>query len=125
VIESGWSESLQRLRDDVNLWLVGGNGAVKATIILIWEQVPNTLQVKGVAELYALDMNGVPVLRQTETIFPTPPQGQSQVFNPTRGMILGSYMDPGKSSNDPFPMKLDILRGRAGDALIRMGLVPA
>ena len=34
VIESGWSESWQRLTDDMSVSLVGGNGDVKVAIHL-------------------------------------------------------------------------------------------
>ena len=66
VIESGWSESFTRLMDDMNLWLVGGNGSVNAVIILKWKFERNSASVTGVAELYACDSNGMPTLRQSE-----------------------------------------------------------
>ncbi|KAJ9365593.1 hypothetical protein DTO280E4_562 [Paecilomyces variotii] len=37
VIESGWSESLPRLRSDMRLWLVGGQPEVQIVIILNWK----------------------------------------------------------------------------------------
>lgn len=52
VIESGWSESYTRLMDDVSLWLVGGNGAVNAVLLLNWQTVESTNTVRGVVEVY-------------------------------------------------------------------------
>lgn len=37
VIESGWSESLPRLRSDMRLWLFGGQPEVQIVIILHWK----------------------------------------------------------------------------------------
>jgi hypothetical protein len=73
VMESGWSESFPRLLGDLNLWLVGGAGAVNATIILQWQIITGTNRVGGMAELYTLDVNGTPVMRQRELVFPAPP----------------------------------------------------
>lgn len=51
VMESGWSESLSRLREDMNLWLIGGQGQVKATIILNSQRITITNTVRGGVEL--------------------------------------------------------------------------
>ena len=89
VTESGWSESLPRLHDDMNLWLVGGNGSVKATLILKWHKIGHSNVVRGHAELYTLDTNGMPILRQEEVIFPAPP--------PSTGAIPGDTSSKARS----------------------------
>lgn len=68
-IESGWSESRTELLSDMNLWLVGGAGMVKAVLILQWERVAGTSSVRGDVELYSLDSSGMPIRRQREVLF--------------------------------------------------------
>ena len=65
VIESGWSEGIDKLHEDVQEWLVGGNGRVRAVILLKWSRTQG-LYVRGFAELYTLDRSGMPRLVQNE-----------------------------------------------------------
>ena len=127
VIESGWSESLSRLRQDMNLWLVGGQGQVRATIILKWQLVTNTNTVQGDVELYTLDRNGMPYLQQNLIIFPPPSAAQAaaQQLVLTRREIFGTYVFQGQNPNDQFTFSIDLLRQEATDALTLMNLVPA
>ncbi|KAJ5135383.1 uncharacterized protein N7515_004661 [Penicillium bovifimosum] len=124
VMESGWSESFPRLLGDLNLWLVGGAGAVNATIILQWQTITGTNRVGGMAELYTPDVNGTPVMRQRELVFPAPPQSQTQEFRLTRRMLFTSTF-PGRNPDDVITLKLDRLRVVATEGLSLMGLVPA
>lgn len=124
-MESGWSESLPRLLDDMNLWLVGGGGAVKAIIILKWQTITNTNRVRAIAEFYTQDANGIPVMRQREPIFPAPSQSQTQEIRLTRRMLYASTVFPGRNPNDVITLKFDRLRVVAKDGLSLMGLVPA
>ncbi|KAH2534440.1 hypothetical protein KXW97_007857 [Aspergillus fumigatus] len=64
VVESGWSGSLDRLREDADEWLVGGNGAVQAAVIINWTANRTTRRIRGVVELYTLDKSGMPRLQQ-------------------------------------------------------------
>ena len=57
LIEPDWNESIEDLHNDMHEWLIGGNGCVRAVIILKWN---------GFAELYKLDSSGTPYLTQTE-----------------------------------------------------------
>lgn len=66
VVESGWSGSLDRLREDADEWLVGGNGAVQAAVIINWTANRTTHRIRGVVELYTLDKSGMPRLQQRE-----------------------------------------------------------
>ena len=68
-IESGWSEPRTELLNDVNLWLVGSAGMVKAVLILQWAKVGRTNHVRGDVELYSLGPNGMPICRQKEVLF--------------------------------------------------------
>ncbi|KAL3494448.1 hypothetical protein BJX62DRAFT_234323 [Aspergillus germanicus] len=72
VFEAGWSESKPQLLNDMNLWLVGGGGSVRAVVIVIWQGVGAGNEVSGTVELYALDSAGMPVRRQHEQVFPEP-----------------------------------------------------
>jgi hypothetical protein len=127
VIESGWSESMPRLHDDVNLWLVGGGGKVRAVIILRWQRVSNTNQVRGNLELYTLDRNGMPQQTTDLVIFPspTPPVAAAQQLILTRKEVFGDHVPAGRNPNDQLPFSINLLRGKARDALQLMGLVPA
>ena len=71
VIEAGWSEAWNRLTDDMNIWLVGGNGDVKVVILIKWNKIGRSDRVRGFVEVYSLDPNGMPKLRQTEVLFKT------------------------------------------------------
>ncbi|GAM37464.1 hypothetical protein TCE0_024r07405 [Talaromyces pinophilus] len=125
VIESGWSESIDRLREEARLWLAGDNAT--AVIVVCWRSVANTDQVEGEVELYVLNGNGSPVLRQTEIVFPepSPEQGRVQSIGLTRRMVLGSTISPDRDTDDPFDLRIDDLRWAAARALGFMDLVHA
>ncbi|KAF7591216.1 hypothetical protein BBP40_001875 [Aspergillus hancockii] len=72
VIESGWIKSQRRLQEDINVCFFGGNGAVEAALYLIWRKAYPRNEIAGEAQPYAQDQNGMPVLRQSYTIFPAP-----------------------------------------------------
>lgn len=65
IIESSWSEGIRDLHNDMREWLVGANGRVRAVIILKWSKV-QTRHVRGFAELFMLDRNGMPRLAESE-----------------------------------------------------------
>lgn len=88
VIESGWSESYGRLRDDMNLWLVGGGEKTEAVLIIKWQVISNTITVKGYLEVYTRDNQTMPKLQQIEVNFPaSPPQAALQRVRLTRKML--------------------------------------
>lgn len=68
IIACGFSESWSRLQDDVDLWLLGSNGSVNGVLLLKWVTIENSNRVQGSVELYCLDDNGAPVLRQREVL---------------------------------------------------------
>ncbi|KAJ9222893.1 hypothetical protein DTO169C6_4742 [Paecilomyces variotii] len=103
-MESGWSESLSRFWDDMNLWLI----------------------VRGHVELYTLDRNRMPHLQQNIIVFPAPPaQAAAQQLVLTREEIFGGHVFQGQDPNDQFVFSIDLLREKATDALRLMNLVPA
>ncbi|KAI9924864.1 hypothetical protein ASPWEDRAFT_172174 [Aspergillus wentii DTO 134E9] len=125
VIESGWGESMPRLHDDMRLWLVGGNGVVKAVIIIEWHRVAAD-KVGGKVEVYTLDGDDAPILRQEEIIFPPPLQREHiQRIALTRGMLFGDTIPQGRKPDDVLSLSLDDLRREARDALDLMRLCPA
>lgn len=56
----------------MNTWLVEGNYRVQAVIILNRRRGSGLDRVLKKTKLYTLDTAGIPVLQQTEVIFPTP-----------------------------------------------------
>ena len=63
MFESGWTESSEELRTDVDTILVGGNGAIKRAITVNWEREQQ--HVSGVAKLFIATKRG-PRLVKTE-----------------------------------------------------------
>jgi hypothetical protein len=57
----------------MNVWLVGSNGEVRATIIIKWSKDQNANAVRGSIELFTPDSQGMPTCRQVEvcpTLYP-------------------------------------------------------
>ncbi|KAL2796739.1 hypothetical protein BJX66DRAFT_335716 [Aspergillus keveii] len=127
VFEAGWSESKPQLLNDMNLWLVGGGGSVRAVVIVIWQGVGAGNEVSGTVELYALDSAGMPVRRQHEQVFPEPAlqQARNQAITFTRRMRYGDAVLHGRHPKDVLRLELDLLRENARDALGLLGLAPA
>jgi hypothetical protein len=50
----------------MNAWIVGGNGEVRAAIIIKWSKDHNANTVRGTVELYTPDSQGMPIRRQVE-----------------------------------------------------------
>lgn len=142
-MESGWSTTeqssssllLNLLQDDMDLWLIGSQGQVKAAIILNWQLIKNTNKVQGSVELYTLDPKNTekPRLQQNFAIFPAPSdpvQAAAQQLILTRKDIfngVGTMQNVfrGQKSKDQFVFSIDLLRQKATDALALMNLVPA
>ncbi|KAJ9255576.1 hypothetical protein DTO207G8_2966 [Paecilomyces variotii] len=61
-IESGWAESVPRLRPDMRLWLVGGQPEVQIVIILHSEAPIQ--RIIGIFEVWERDSANVPRLKQ-------------------------------------------------------------
>ncbi|KAL2825286.1 hypothetical protein BDW59DRAFT_146345 [Aspergillus cavernicola] len=122
VMESGWSESHNRLFDDMNLWLVGGSGDVRLVFILKWSRIRNSNRVRGWVEVYGLDTQGMSVMRQREVVFPVP-QGETAapVINIARRMFFGAH---GPNPMGSLPFSIATLRALARAALEKMDLVP-
>ncbi|GFF42014.1 hypothetical protein IFM51744_05001 [Aspergillus udagawae] len=127
VVESGWSESLNELREDAGEWLVGGNGAVQAAIIIKWTLSRTNRRVRGLVELYTLDRSGMPRLQQREEIFKVPPgiQPGSQAIRLTRQMFFGRSVEPGARPGDVLPLDVGMLRAIAQVEMSKMGYSPA
>lgn len=47
VMETGWSESIPRIRDDINVWLLGGKEFVKAVLIVEWHRIRDSDAIGG------------------------------------------------------------------------------
>ena len=57
VVESGWSESRAHLREDRNLWLIGGAGSVQVVLVMKWTKNA-AKEVKGDIGVFDLDPFG-------------------------------------------------------------------
>lgn len=62
--EAGWTESAERLREDVDTLLTGGNGLIKIVVTVKWHKDGN--RVSGNADLYQRTKNGVPRRMQSQ-----------------------------------------------------------
>ncbi|KAJ5186388.1 hypothetical protein N7449_011152 [Penicillium cf. viridicatum] len=102
----------------MNKLLTGGDGVIKAVIIIKWTRQGNST-VGDILELYRNDRQGVPKLEQRETIFPasTPPP---QLVNLRRGELFNNALLPGRNPND-----ISRLRADGQTNLAKMGLIPA
>ncbi|OJJ40304.1 hypothetical protein ASPWEDRAFT_22499 [Aspergillus wentii DTO 134E9] len=95
VIESGWSESWTRLLHATNLWLVGGNGKVRAVL------VGESWRIKR-----------------------EPPQGTQQQVTLPRRVLFGPHILQGQDPNFGISLGIRSLRRIATRALRFEGLVP-
>lgn len=57
VFESGWSESITQLHNDMREWITWGNGLVKVVVILNWTRIGNN-RVRGLAEVWFRNNSG-------------------------------------------------------------------
>lgn len=123
--ESGWSETYPRLHSDMNLLLVGGNGAIKVVIIANWTRRSGG-RVAGTLEVWKLDRRGVfPQLQQREDIYPVPGSAASQHLTIRRRDLFGSALMPGRNGNDILNLDMELLRKHALKSLNVMNLGPA
>ena len=67
VVEAGWSESVPKLHQDMNLWLKGGSGFVQVVLLFKWAEITGG-RVKAFVEVYDLDPAGNGRLLQSEVI---------------------------------------------------------
>lgn len=143
VIESGWSECWNRLMDDMNLWLLGGQGKVSAVLILKWEKIGQSTspayvglrkstpwthrEYRSAANLryYSEIPANFKLILTPKPIFPAPPSSGQQSIRIIRRALFGSALPPGRNGSDSFLMNLDELRNVAAQALSLVGLVPA
>ncbi|KAJ9294937.1 hypothetical protein DTO271G3_6499 [Paecilomyces variotii] len=124
VVECGWSESKERIYDDMNLLLVGGNGSIKVVIIVKWAKLGGS-RVSGTVELFMRDRNDMPFLKQTETVFPRPTTTNRQRLEIRRGDLFGDALLAGRNRNDILYLDVERLRDHATRSLGFMNLVPA
>ena len=67
VVEAGWSESVPKLHQDMNLWLKGGVGLVQVVLLLKWTEISGK-RVKAFIEVYDLNSAGDERRLQKEVI---------------------------------------------------------
>ncbi|KAL1953804.1 hypothetical protein VTO42DRAFT_2265 [Malbranchea cinnamomea] len=124
VIESGWTENLTDLHEDMRLWLIGGSGHVRLVLLLKWTKIPSK-RVIGVAESWSRDATGSPNLQETVVIFPEPHAGgANQTIRITRGQLFGAALPHGRNPADVFGLSVSTLRREAREAMRDHGFVP-
>ncbi|TQB70096.1 hypothetical protein MPDQ_000970 [Monascus purpureus] len=123
-IESGWSESKEQLRNDMNLLLMGGNGSVKIFIIVKWTKLQGA-RVSGTVELFMRYQNGMPRLEQSEIVFPRPTTARGQRIGNRRNDLFEAALLAGRNGNDILYLDVERLRDHATRALCFMNLTSA
>ncbi|KAE8312023.1 hypothetical protein BDV41DRAFT_578075 [Aspergillus transmontanensis] len=124
-MESGWSESLRELENDMNLLLVWANGAIKRVFIAKWTKHTDEYHVSGIIKVYKLDRNGMPIQEgPTQTIFPAPSDSQNQCISVRRKDLFCGSPYANINPNVMLKYPLDDLRVKASLNLRRMGLAP-
>ncbi|KAK1147811.1 hypothetical protein N8T08_000324 [Aspergillus melleus] len=122
VIEIGWNESIQRMREDVSLWGDGSYSTVQVVILVHFTFHPDD-QVQGSLEVWRPRMMEVPddgaieyrrngmQLAQAEPIFPEPQSRQRDAaIYLTRGELFGSAMAPSQDPKDVFEFYMNELQ---------------
>ncbi|KAE8421571.1 hypothetical protein BDV36DRAFT_292218 [Aspergillus pseudocaelatus] len=126
VMECGWSESSPALENDVNLLLVGGNGAVKRVFIVKWTKHSDDYHVSGFIKVFKLDRNEMPIQEgPIHTIFPAPSNSQDQRISIRRKDFFAESPYANINPNGMLDYPIDPLRKIAALNLDRMGLTPS
>ena len=66
VIESGHGENWGDLEDDMNDWIVSGDGAVRLVILIKWSKPEKSKVVSGAVQVYVPSRDGTPTRTQVE-----------------------------------------------------------
>jgi hypothetical protein len=65
VVESGWSETREKLHEDMRVWLIGGRPHVQMVIVVKWTRTSDE-RVTGDVEVFECDENDYPRSVQKE-----------------------------------------------------------
>ncbi|KAJ5966150.1 hypothetical protein N7481_012864 [Penicillium waksmanii] len=122
VVESGWSEGYNKLFEDINRLIIGGDGETNIAILMNWRQRVNG--VTGIIEVYRRDNTNIPQLLHREDIFPRPDPPTVSMIPIRRVDLFGRSLLTGSNPNDVLNLDLEILRNVATLGLHRMGLSP-
>ncbi|PKX91752.1 uncharacterized protein P174DRAFT_505784 [Aspergillus novofumigatus IBT 16806] len=119
-VGSGWSESLNKLREDAGEWLVGGNGAVQAAIIITWatqQDNPPCPRPRGALhpgqKWHASSCSHW--LTTKEAYLPDSPRRTTGYSGNTTDTedVFGRSVRPGSNPRDSLELGLDALSRRA------------
>ncbi|GLI74321.1 hypothetical protein PoHVEF18_002558 [Penicillium ochrochloron] len=94
--EVGWSVPAQKLEDDVRILLEGGNGHIRAVIVVDWCLQNDGVTVTGKVDLWGRGSDGQPVHEKSEDIYPVPTllRGQVQRFEFTLDDVFTNTLRP-------------------------------
>ncbi|KAF3389151.1 hypothetical protein F1880_003341 [Penicillium rolfsii] len=123
--EVGWWESGPALKSDVELLLKGSDGAIRVVIIINWRLRSQRTVVAGTAQVWGLDSNKNPEIKQTEEIFPVPDLPQSRGLAITRGDLFDNLLPPNRDPDENLYLDIDFLRRHACYIFRLMNLAPA
>ncbi|QKX59431.1 uncharacterized protein TRUGW13939_06565 [Talaromyces rugulosus] len=126
VVESGWSETREKLHEDMRVWLIGGRPHVQMVIIVKWTRTSDE-RVTGDVEVFERDENDQPRSVQKEIIFPEPPSAvaDQQVIKITKRQLWGQNLPAGQDPDDRYDMLMKDLRREGRQCIARMRLNPA
>ncbi|KAI9040822.1 uncharacterized protein KD926_007630 [Aspergillus affinis] len=132
VVESAWSESRERMMEDMNLWLrgVGAGPRVQVVILLTWTLVGHGDKdysefAKGEVDFYVRDGQDVPVRQQQVQLWPTNKQQQEgQRLEISRRVLFGPKAFPGRDLEEMVDLHVELLREISDLGMFNIGLVP-
>ncbi|KAF9888179.1 hypothetical protein FE257_009174 [Aspergillus nanangensis] len=123
IIETGWTESWPRLRQDKNLWMLG-DPSVLIVILIRWTAITRG-RIKGSLEVWRRDTAGT-LVSSTMSIFPAPsPLPPTETIQFTKGELFGTAMVAGANPNTILEFDVAELREFAEEVVTEMNMQPA
>ncbi|KAG0129703.1 hypothetical protein HOY82DRAFT_670912 [Tuber indicum] len=124
VLESGWSESNTELREDVRLWQMGSEMAVRVVLLAKFYPVDQSNRIRFVFSIFRCHPDGRPSLHDRYQIFPPPPIPHQ---NPTISFdeFYTGNCPPGINAGTEIPLDLVRLGACAAVWIGERGCVPA
>ncbi|KAI5795357.1 hypothetical protein DFH27DRAFT_117781 [Peziza echinospora] len=122
VIETGCSESYPKLKQDIDLWMVGTGGVTKVCILVKFSARAGS-RLAGYIEVARPMLGGGYTFDVRQDLFPMSPN-QPQSIRITRADLFGNQIVAGRNSLDTWDLQLDRFREVAAEAAARQGFTP-
>lgn len=121
-VESGWSETFAKLKQDSRLWLKGAD--CEAVILLNWKKILRN-RVKGSVWIESLDDDGEVQVSERADIFPVPADEEDPPkLHITAKMLFGSCLAAGRNGEATYGLSIEDLRKDAESAIRLEGFIP-